>query len=210
MKHALVIANGEPPKKQLLLSLVRDAQCIVCADGGANTALKFGIVPHAIVGDMDSIHAETLVKFRSVPHYTDSSQDSTDLEKVVRWTIREGYDHITVAAALGKRLDHTVGNLGVMARFYPDAVIRLVDDLGELTYIGKRTEFEAKVGSTVSLIPLSRCEGITTTGLKYPLINESLELGVRDGTSNEVTSSPVLITVQSGHLVLYRLRPSSH
>ncbi len=66
-KRALVIANGEPPKKQLLQSLAREANLIICADGGANAALKAGIVPQAIVGDLDSIHAEALVRFRRVP-----------------------------------------------------------------------------------------------------------------------------------------------
>lgn len=210
IKRALIIANGEPPKKNLLQALARESDFIVCADGGANTALKFGIVPHAIVGDMDSIHAETLSKFRNVPQHTDTDQESTDLEKVVTWTIRERHDHITVAAGLGNRLDHTVGNLGVMAKFYPDAVIRFVDDLGELSYVGSKTEFEAEIGSTVSLIPLNRCEGITTAGLKYPLTNERLELGFRDGTSNEVISSPVLIVVKKGHLLLFRLHTRPH
>ncbi|MEX0736931.1 MAG: thiamine diphosphokinase [Bacteroidota bacterium] len=209
-KRALIIANGEPPRKQLLQTLARESDCVVCADGGANTALKFGILPHAIVGDMDSIHAETLAKFRAVPQHTDTDQDSTDLEKVVQWTIREGYDHITVAAGLGKRLDHTVGNLGVMAKFYPDAVIRFVDDLGELSYVGRSTEFEAKIGSTISLIPLNRCDGVTTAGLRYALTNESLELGFRHGTSNEIISNPVLIAVKSGHLILFRLHTGSH
>ena len=209
-KRALIIANGEPPRKQLLQTLARESEYVVCADGGANTALKFGILPHAIVGDMDSIHAETLAKFHAVQKHIDTNQDSTDLEKVVQWTIREGYDHITVVAGLGKRLDHTVGNLGVMAKFYPDAVIRFVDDLGELSYIGRSTEFEAKIGSTVSLIPLNRCEGVTTAGLKYPLTNEALELGFRHGTSNEVISNPVLIAVKSGHLILFRLHAGSH
>jgi thiamine pyrophosphokinase len=204
-KRALVIANGEPPKKQLLQTLAREANIIVCADGGANAALKAGIVPQAIVGDLDSIHAEALVRFHRVPTFEDRDDDTTDLEKAITWAIKSKYDHITVVGATGKRIDHSVGNLGVLPKFYPDAIVRFVDDLGETQYIGRELEFEARKGAVISLIPLNRCEGVVTTGLKYALQGETLELGVREGTSNVVVSSPVTIRVKKGNLLLFKL-----
>ncbi len=205
MKRALIIANGEPPRKQLLQSLSKQADVVVCADGGTNTALKFGIRPDAIVGDLDSVHAEALVKFQRVPTYEDTDDETTDLEKAISWTVKQKYDHITVVGASGKRLDHTVGNLGVLPKFYPDALVRFVDDLGEMMYVGKELTVEARRGDVVSLIPLNRCEGITTAGLRYALEDETLELGVREGTSNIVLASPVTIKVKKGHLLLFKL-----
>lgn len=204
-KRALVIANGEPPKKQRLQTLAREANIVICADGGANIALKSGIMPDAIVGDLDSIHAEALVKFHKVPTHEDRDEASTDLEKAILWAIKAKFDHITVVGATGKRVDHSVGNLGVMAKYYPDAIIRFVDDLGEISYVGRELTFEAKKRAVISLIPLSRCEGIVTQGLRYALEGEALELGVREGTSNVVVSSPVSIKVKKGHLLLYKL-----
>ncbi len=204
-KRALVIANGEPPKKQRLQSLAREANVIICADGGANIALKSGIMPDAIVGDLDSIHAEALVKFHKVTTYEDRDDETTDLEKAILWSIKAKFDHITVVGATGKRVDHSVGNLGVLAKYYPDAIIRFVDDLGELSYIGRELTFEARKGDVISLIPLSRCEGIFTQGLRYALEGEALELGVREGTSNIVDNSPVSIKVKKGHLLLFKL-----
>ncbi|OYV85471.1 MAG: thiamine diphosphokinase [Ignavibacteriae bacterium 37-53-5] len=204
-KRALIIANGEPPKKQHLCELIREAGFIICADGGANTALKFGVTPNAIVGDLDSIHAEALVKFHHVPTFEDRDDETTDLEKCIRWAIQSKYDHLTVVGATGRRLDHTVGNLGVLAKFYPDAVVRFVDDLGELCYVGRGLVFDSEKGNVVSLIPLNRCEGVTTHGLKYALEGEMLQLGAREGTSNVVISSPVRITVKKGDLVVFKL-----
>ncbi len=204
-KRALVIANGEPPKKQRFQSLAREANIVICADGGANVALKSGIVPDAIVGDLDSIHAEALVKFHKVPTHEDRDDETTDLEKAILWAIKAKFDHITVIGATGKRMDHSVGNLGVLAKYYPDAIIRFVDDLGEISYIGHELTFEAKKGDVVSLIPLSRCEGIVTQGLRYALGGEALELGVREGTSNVVDNTPVSIQVKKGHLLLFKL-----
>ena len=204
-RRALVIANGEPPKKLRLQALVREANVVLCADGGANTALKLGVVPDAIIGDLDSVHTETLVKFRKVPTYQDSNDETTDLEKAIAWAIKAKYDHVTVVGGSGKRLDQAIGNLGVLAKFYPDAVVRIVDDFGELTYVGRALTFEAKKGEIVSLIPLCRCEGIVTSGLRYALNGESLELGVREGTSNVVTESLVSVKVKKGHLLLFRV-----
>ena len=204
-KQALIIANGDPPKKKRLALLVKQASTVICADGGANTALKMGITPDAIVGDLDSIHAEALVKFRRLAIHEDRNDETTDLEKAITWAIRSKYDHITVVGAFGKRLDHTVGNLGVLPKFFPDAIVTLVDDSGELCYVGREYSFEAEKGDVVSLIPLNRCEGVSTSGLKYTLEGEVLELGVREGTSNVVVSSPVSIKVKKGHLLLFKL-----
>lgn len=204
-KNALIIANGEPLQKRRLVLLAKQSGAVICADGGANTALKMGITPDVIVGDLDSVHAEALVKFRRVPIYEDRNDQTTDLEKAISWAIQSNFDHITVVGASGKRLDHTVGNLGVLRKFYPDAIITLVDDSGELCYVGREYSFEAEKGDVVSLIPLNRCEGVSTDGLKYPLDREDLELGVREGTSNVVVSSPVSIKVKKGHLLLFKL-----
>jgi thiamine pyrophosphokinase len=204
-KHALIIANGEPPQKKRLALLIQHAGKVICADGGANTALKMGITPDAIVGDLDSIHAEALVKFRRVAIHEDRNDQTTDLEKAISWAIESRYDHITVVAAFGKRLDHTVGNLGVLPKFFPDAIITMVDDSGELCYVGREYTFVAEKGDIVSLLPLNRCDSVFTSGLKYSLEGETLELGIREGTSNVVVSSPVSIKVKKGNLLLFKL-----
>lgn len=207
-KQALILANGEPPRKRQLLELLTRCQLFVCADGGANTAAKLGLKPDAIVGDLDSIHAETLAKFQRVPMHEERDENSTDLEKAITWTIKQKYEQIVVVGAAGKRLDHTIGNLGVLPKFYPDAVITMVDDVGEVVYVGREHSFEAPLHSVVSLLPLTRCEGITTKGLAYALDNEALELGVREGTSNVVVANPVVIKVKKGNLLLYKHFPT--
>ena len=48
-----------------------------------------------------------------------------------------------------------------------------------------------------------------TTGLKYALDNGSLELGIREGTSNVVVASTVTIKVAKGNLLLYTVTSKS-
>ncbi len=208
-KQALILANGHPPRKSLLQELLRASSLFVCVDGGANIAASLKLKPDAIVGDLDSIHAETRVRFQHVPMHQIIDDTSTDLEKAIAWTIKQKYEHIVVVGATGKRLDHTVGNLAVLAKFFPDAVITMVDDMGELVFVGRTYSFEAPPGTVVSLIPLARCDGITTRGLKFTLEGETLELGGR-GISNVVVSNPVSITVERGNLLLYRRTTPHH
>jgi len=205
-QRALIIANGETPEAGLVRSLLDAGRLVICADGGANAARILGIRPDVIVGDLDSVLPETLTHLRGVAIHEDRDENATDLEKAVVWAIGQACEEITIVGALGRRLDHTVGNLGVLPKFHKQAVIRVVDALGELTYVGRQYEFAARPGDIVSLVPLNRCTGITTTGLRYALRGEALELGTRDGTSNVVVSSPVVVRVERGHLLLYRLR----
>jgi thiamine pyrophosphokinase len=66
----------------------------------------------------------------------------------------------------------------------------------------KETELSLKIGTDISLYPISgKVEGIVTHGLKYSLHDEFLENGVRDGSSNEVVSNPVRIQYKRGYLL---------
>jgi thiamine pyrophosphokinase len=58
-KTALIICNGEPPSRALARKLAAQVDLIVAADGGADVARRFGIRPHVIIGDLDSITAAT-------------------------------------------------------------------------------------------------------------------------------------------------------
>lgn len=207
--HALILANGEPPTKKLLRTLRASATMFVCADGGANAAARHNMKPDAIVGDMDSIQPQTLRKFRSSAIHKVVDDYSTDLEKTLSWVTDQEIQDIVVAGATGGRLDHFIGNLSAMAKFSPKASIRFVDDAGEWIFADHSINPNFPVGATVSLIPLTRCEGVLTKGLRWNLNFESLELGVRDGTSNEVTENPVHISVASGTLILFHLFKSA-
>ncbi len=202
---ALILANGQPPQKATLKRLRKEASIFVCADGGANTASRYALKPDAIVGDMDSIQPPALRKFRNVVMHKVVDDYSTDLEKTLAWVTEQGFDAITVAGATGARLDHFIGNLSAMVKFSPKAAITFVDDAGEWIYAGRTKNLPLPVGATISLIPLSHCEGIVTKGLRWNLNFESLELGVRDATSNVVDESPIHISVAKGNLILFHL-----
>jgi uncharacterized membrane-anchored protein len=62
-RHALVVARGPGMKRDLAIvrGYIRDFKpVLVAVDGGADALLEFGLRPHVIVGDMDSVSDEAL------------------------------------------------------------------------------------------------------------------------------------------------------
>jgi thiamine pyrophosphokinase len=200
---ALVICNGDVLSKAKIALLLREKPFIICADGGANKARLLGIRPHAIIGDLDSISSRTRKHFSRVEKIHIADQESTDLEKALDFLLKLLIPSATVVGATGGRIDHSLANLSILKKYHKRIRLLFSDPFCDIRIIDNKIVFEAIVGSVISLMPLDRCEGIQTIGLKYPLDNESLELGEREGASNVVISSPVQITVKKGCLLLF-------
>jgi thiamine pyrophosphokinase len=210
MKRALILTNGKPPSKRLFEKLFALADWFVCADGGANTAARFDCPPDLIIGDLDSIEDETLAVFSNVDIKQLKDQNSTDLEKALREVIRKKCKEIIVIGATGERLDHAIGNLSALVKFSKKAHITFIDDIGTFIAVNHSIELHLPIGTIISLLPLSRCSGIVTKGLKWNLKNESLEFGVRESTSNVIVDSPVNIKVRKGSLVAFIVTNNKH
>ncbi len=207
IKRALILANGKPPGKRLFKQYLSQSDLFICADGGANTAVNFDVSPDLIIGDFDSVQNKTIRIFNKAKLQKLKGQNSTDLEKALTAAIRRKCNEIVVLGATGGRLDHAMGNLSALAKFSHKAAVKFVDDTGEFIYAGRKIILSAAVGTNISLLPLSRCSGIVTSGLKWDLKNEALQLGVRESTSNVAVSSQVNIKVRSGDLIIYIMYP---
>ncbi len=207
-RTALVICNGEMPSRKILFELLKEKPFIVCADGGANKARAFGIVPHCIIGDLDSITEKTCraAKRQKIQTIYNPDQYSTDLEKALDFVLKKRIRKAVVIGATGKRPDHTMSNFSILKKYHAKLNLMLKDSYCDIRIISRKISFEARRGQIISLSPLGKCSGITTHGLKYPLHNESLELGVREGESNAAVSSPVEISVKKGALLLFVVR----
>ena len=206
-RSALVICNGEVLSNIAIAPLLRKKPFIVCADGGANRARKLGIRPDVIIGDLDSITPSTKKFFSNVETIKVESQFSTDLEKALDYLVKHRYRSAVVVGAIGGRPDHSLSNFSILKKYHGRIHLMFSDSLCDIQIIDRKIVFESGIGSVISLLPLGRCDGITTAGLEFPLHNESLELGVREGTSNTVIWSPVRISVKKGSLLLFVIKP---
>lgn len=203
----MVICNGEMPSQNLIAPFLKTKPFILCADGGANKARPFGITPHMIIGDLDSITQKTRLFFSSVPTIHNPDQNNTDLEKALDYLLSINVTSATVIGATGDRPDHTMSNFSILLKYHKKLSLRFFDERCTVEVVRKSVRFRSQAGQQISLVPMGKCSGITTAGLKYPLKKESLEPGVREGLSNEATGTHVSVTVQRGNLLLFIIHP---
>jgi thiamine pyrophosphokinase len=202
--HAVIVGNGPAPSAQLLAALLADKPLLLCADGGANTLHGLGHCPAAVVGDLDSAD-DSLRQIWPTTQWVrvDADDTGTDLQKVLRHAQTIGIKRAALVGVTGGRTDHTLWNLTLLRAFADELDLCIVDDDCLIRRIPESISFAAPVGLTLSLCPLSGdATGITTEGLRWPLTDEALTPGERDGISNEVVASPVKIQVRSGELLL--------
>ena len=202
MKRLLILCNGEPPSEQLFRQCVGSADIFIAADGGGNRSRELGTTPDVVIGDLDSFESQPGDDFEVI---FQAEQQTNDLEKALRLARNKKATHIQVLGATGYRLDQSLKNLSVLKQFTPhfDQLV-IEDNYGKLFLLPPRFASGLPIGSQVSLFPLSgKVEGIKTSGLKYPLNDESLENGVRDGSSNEVVGNPVEISHRKGDLLIF-------
>jgi thiamine pyrophosphokinase len=202
-KHrAIILCDGEPPSKNLITEEMNNSDLFIVTDGGAYTVLKYNLAPDIIIGDMDSFtdsddHSFTVIK--------DIDQETNDLEKALNFALKQECTDVIVLGASGQRVDHTLKNISVLKQFTPKFMsIAFRDSYGLLFLLPKKYTVYQPVGTVISLFPLSgKVEGIKTTGLKYPLDYETLENGVRDGSSNTIAQYPAEISYERGDLLIF-------
>ena len=177
---------------------------VLCADGGADTARAYGVIPYAVIGDLDSLSPNACSEALSERIIrVDADNTGTDVQKVLRYAVDLGVREAMLVGFTGGRTDHWLWNLSMLKLFGDVMCLCIIDDYCEVRLVRGTVKMRAQTGQKISLTPLGgEAVGITTRGLKFALNGEALALGVRDGISNEVTSSPVEIRVERGDLLV--------
>jgi len=202
MKYAAIVGNGL--FDDTFTEFVREADTVICADGGANHLVERGILPDYIIGDMDSIDPVVLKKIekilgedRMISYPTD--KDYTDMELAIEFAIGEGYENIKLIGATGERLDHTICNITSGFK-YENANIEIIDKHNIISVIGAETRrFQNKKGENISVIPLSKEFVFTVTGMKFPAENLCTGIGNARGIDNIIMSDNASISVKKGY-----------
>lgn len=176
---------------------------IICADGGANHIYKTDIVPHMIVGDLDSLNEETHRYFKEkkvVFHKFPARKDKTDTELAVDFALRKKPSEIILFGSTGTRLDHTLANIMLLYKLLKqDIKASIIDETNEIYIVEKHMLIAKEEDTFISFIPLfDKCSGVTLKGFKYPTDNMDFKLGSTMGISNEVIEDKARIDIESG------------
>lgn len=202
---AIIVIGGHPPDRRVLdvLPLGLD---VICADSGLDHALRLGLVPTTVIGDMDSVSDANLAAARSAgcsivefpPH-----KDSTDTELALRYAIESGVRRLTLVWGGGDRIDHVLGVISALG--HPRLAelesldAWLASDHIQILHSSREIVADHLPETTVSLLPIGSGETVVTTrGLRWNLQSALLSADSARGVSNVVEESPYWIRCESG------------
>ena len=203
---AVILANGEFPRKEYPLWLLKNAEILVCCDSARNLGRlqKLGVEPVAVVGDMDSISgaARKALGDRAVKV---EEQDYNDLNKAFLW-LRKNYpqaDDIRILGALGRSEAHALGNLSYLLFWEQQhslsaagIKVEMVSDYNTAFAICDSCEFHVGEGRKLSFFAQDPALRIKTTGLLWPLDEVTFDYWFR-GTLNRATDD--VVTLEFNH-----------
>ncbi len=183
--QGVILCNGEFPRKEYPLYLLKSADVIVCCDGSRNVQRleRLGLEPTVIVGDMDSTpravkekYADRLVRVEE--------QDDNDLAKAFA-LMRERWPEISeihILGAGGRNEAHTVGNLGWLMEWERRSLdetgfglavrginVDMVSDWSTAFAVSGSTALHVGEGRKISFFTTDPSLEIKSKGLQWPL-----------------------------------------
>ncbi|MBS7530354.1 thiamine diphosphokinase [Hazenella sp. IB182353] len=206
MKHERVIVVTGGEVTPACIQEITTTDFVIGVDGGAQTCLDFGIIPHLAVGDFDTAgeaSLKELKRHKCVIESLNQAKNVTDTHYALTKVVEMHPSSCLLLGALGgTRYDHLLANLGLLEGMeeagiattilHPNNRIRLLSGPGAFTFTRSKYVY-------FSIQPITpKVEGLTTKGLRYPLIDECLYRGETRGVSNEWLSDVAQVILKSG------------
>lgn len=206
MKKCIILANGQPPKKNVFDYLKKKGyETLICADGGANSAAKLDLIPDFIIGDLDSISPGVYDYFYDKCRIIQfKRQNDTDVEKCIKFAIKNKFDEVMLLGATGDRLDHSFCNMGIVLKYFDKIVIKIIHQRSILSAYSGSVTFKTFPKETISIYGIDSKTRIISVGLKYQLRNISLQFGKKESTSNIALRNEVKLVIKGGIVFVIR------
>lgn len=170
----------------------REGDLVIAADGGYRYLQAAGVRCDLLMGDLDSLPADTEIGAETKRF--DPIKDDTDTMLAVRLGLERGYRRFLLFGMFGGRFDHTVGTLQTVA-FIAEAGASVC--AFEQTQDGRCSSYVTAVKNGALTFPESargylsliawggEAHGVTLEHLRYPLQDAVLQPHIALGISNE-------------------------
>jgi thiamine pyrophosphokinase len=203
----VVLSGGDAlgPEVEAAAALMAEAY-VVAADSGVEQAQAHGWPLHAAVGDFDSVDPDALARAEAEGVRVErhpAAKDATDLALALEHAVARRPERIVVVGGGGGRLDHLLGGLLALAdgAWAPADISALVGP-ARVFVVRHHLAVAGRLGELLSLLAVGGpATGVTTQGLRYPLLGETLHPGSTRGVSNELVDHLAQVTVESGVLL---------
>mgnify|MGYP001332757404 FL=1 len=183
--RVLVVANGEWPSKELMDTLLEDAEIVVACDGAADRLEHCDFV----IGDMDSWSKQKQIESIEI-----NGQENSDLAKALEY-----FEVDWIVGVEGGRIDHRLAAFTSLCETNSSAILYF-DGWRACLVPKEGLEIELKENSICSLFAFGNVDGVSISGTEYELKNQTLSTGTK-GVGNRVAESEVKISHKSGDLI---------
>lgn len=216
MATAVIVGNGQFPKKEYPLYLLESADCVVCCDGALDTYLRHCSGrnlrrPDVVVGDMDSLSKKTAERFRDIAVKIDE-QETNDQSKAFHYILEHfpDVDTIHILGATGKREDHTIGNLSLLMEYAREmrrqdcgrtVSVDIVSDWSTAFAITDTCTLDVGEGRSVSIICPDNSLNIKSEGLVWPTDNVVFD-NLWQATLNRASADRISLTFSHPSIAL--------
>ncbi len=196
--HGVTLAGGGPFSARDLRMALKRAPVPVAADSGADRLLKFGVMPQAVIGDMDSISDAARANIPVQCQHLVAEQATTDFDKALR--LIEAPLVLALGFA-GARLDHGLAAFSTLiARGERRCILIGPQDVAFAA--PARLSLTLQPGEPLSLFPMASVTG-RSEGLEWPIEGISFAPDGMIGTSNRVVAGQVTLEFERrGMLVI--------
>ena len=181
-----------------------DFDFVIAVDGGYASLGTLGQEPDLAMGDFDSLGY--VPEAENVQVYP-THKNASDLEIALDEVVARGFARAIVYGALGGRLDHTVANLQMCARFAESGMeMELVGRDESVAILAGPAAYElcAQQGSTVSVFSATEVStGVVERGFEYSFDDTVLSNRTSRGLSNETVEELAVVEVEQGTLFVF-------
>lgn len=202
-----IISGGKAPSEKLLNNYIKTVDFIIAADKGIECLEEYNIIPDLLLGDFDSVQKEVFdkvkKKVKEVMEFP-PEKDYTDTEIAIIEAIKRGGRKIYLFGATGTRMDHTLGNIGLLLTTKKKGVsLEIIDDNNKL-YLGESSMvLHGNYGENISFHALSdKVTNLTIKGAKYGLNRYDMSLLDPRAICNEFIDTPIEISYDEGELLI--------
>ncbi|WP_226341198.1 thiamine diphosphokinase [Gemmobacter serpentinus] len=185
-----LIAAGPLRRAELALARAR-APHVVAVDGGADRALRLGITPDLVLGDLDSLSDAARAALGPSRLRQIDEQETTDFDKALRGICAP---LVIAVGVMGGRHDHALAVLSGLMRHQAagGGPVLLLGPEDVIFAAPPDIALKMRAGDRLSLYPLAPVTG-RCTGLDWPIEGLQFTPMGRIGTSNRVTDGPVTL-----------------
>ncbi|WP_336293909.1 thiamine diphosphokinase [Bartonella sp. CB169] len=184
-----ILLDGDIRITDRLRNQIRNSR-VIAADGGMRHAEALNVIPELWLGDFDSSDQALIHKYSNVTREVfPADKDMTDCALACEKALQKGVTKLILCGAFGgERSDHSLSHMTQALLLSEKGISVLLTSGFEEGWPVLSEPFSCDLpeGCLFSIIGFSDLQGLTLSGVKWPLYNKNISFGSSLTLSNRV------------------------